>query len=115
MAKNDLGRKLFQPKLEEYRQYLSSGQQDKADSLIQSINAQIEKEFADYKDHLIPAEVREIYKTTGGTPHLDGAYTVFGEVIEGLEIVDKIAAVKTDSNDRPEEDVVILKTTLKKK
>ena len=115
MAKNDLGRKLFQPKLEEYRQYLSSGQQDKADSLIQSINAQIEKEFADYKDHLIPAEVREIYKTTGGTPHLDGAYTVFGEVIEGLEIVVKIAAVKTDSNDRPEEDVMILKTTLKKK
>lgn len=115
MAKNDLGRKLFQPKMEEYKQYLSAGQKAEADSLIRSINARIEEEFAGYKDHLIPAEIREVYKTTGGTPHLDGAYTVFGEVIEGLDIVDKIAGVKTDQNDRPEEDVVILKTTLKRK
>lgn len=115
MAKNDLGRKLFQPKMEEYKQYLSAGQKGEADSLIRSINARIEEEFAGYKDHLIPAEIREVYKTIGGTPHLDGAYTVFGEVIEGLDIVDKIAGVKTDQNDRPEEDVVILKTTLKKK
>lgn len=53
-------------------------------------------------------EQRKAYTTTGGTPHLDGSYTVFGEVIEGLEIVDKIAAVQTDKNDRPIEDVKIL-------
>ena len=41
-------------------------------------------------------EQRKAYSTIGGTPHLDGAYTVFGEVIEGLEIVDKIAAVQTN-------------------
>ena len=46
----------------------------------------------------------------GGTPHLDGAYTVFGEVLEGMDIVDKIQKVKTDRNDRPEEDVVIKKS-----
>jgi cyclophilin family peptidyl-prolyl cis-trans isomerase len=46
-----------------------------------------------------------VYKTIGGTPQLDGNYTVFGEVYEGLDIVDKIAAVKTGPNDRPVKDV----------
>jgi peptidylprolyl isomerase len=54
-------------------------------------------------------EQREAYSQSGGTPHLDGEYTVFGEVIEGLEIVDKIQKVKTDRNDRPTEDVKILR------
>ena len=54
-------------------------------------------------------EQRQIYLTQGGTPHLDGEYTVFGEVIEGMEIIDKIAAVQTDENDRPETDVIIQK------
>jgi cyclophilin family peptidyl-prolyl cis-trans isomerase len=49
--------------------------------------------FEDYKV--------DFYTTVGGTPHLDGDYTVFGEVIEGLEVVDKIAAVKTNKSDRP--------------
>lgn len=44
---------------------------------------------------------REVYSTIGGTPHLDGGYTVFGELLEGVEIVDKIAAVETDERDRP--------------
>ncbi len=47
----------------------------------------------------------EIYTTIGGTPHLDGDYTVFGEVIEGLDVVDKIAAVNTDNADRPLKDI----------
>lgn len=50
-------------------------------------------------------EQREIYKTIGGTPHLDGAYTVFGEVVEGLDVLDKIAATPTGQADRPIEDI----------
>jgi len=50
-------------------------------------------------------EQRTAYKAVGGTPHLDGGYTVFGEVLEGLEVVDKIAAVKTGPGDKPLQDV----------
>jgi peptidyl-prolyl cis-trans isomerase B (cyclophilin B) len=57
-------------------------------------------------------EQKEIYKTIGGTPHLDGAYTVFGEVIEGLDVIDKIAAVKTDQANRPIEDIIIISMTI---
>ena len=48
----------------------------------------------------------EIYTTLGGSPHLDGAYTVFGEVVEGLEVLDLIASQPCDAYDRPLEDVV---------
>jgi len=59
-------------------------------------------------------EMIEVYKTVGGTPHLDGQYTVFGEVVEGLDIVEKISQVQTDKNDRPLEDIRILKATVTK-
>ena len=60
------------------------------------------------------ARQRQAYKTVGGTPHLDGDYTVFGEVIEGLDIVDKIAAVKTGYMDVPVEPVTIISVTIEK-
>jgi cyclophilin family peptidyl-prolyl cis-trans isomerase len=50
-------------------------------------------------------EQRELYKTLGGSPMLDNEYTVFGEVVEGMEVIDKIAAVPTKPGDRPVEDV----------
>lgn len=52
-------------------------------------------------------EQREIYTTAGGTPHLDGTYTVFGQVVDGLEVIDRIAAAETDDRDRPQEDIRI--------
>ncbi|MBO7246752.1 MAG: peptidylprolyl isomerase [Bacteroidaceae bacterium] len=52
------------------------------------------------------------YKTTGGAPTLDGFYTVFGEVIEGIEVVEAITMVKVDKNYRPTPDVKIIKATL---
>ncbi|MBR5687320.1 MAG: peptidylprolyl isomerase [Prevotella sp.] len=59
-------------------------------------------------------EVREAYKTYGGTPHLDGQYTVFGEVIEGLDIVKAIDWVDTDPSDRPLTDVRIIQARVVK-
>jgi cyclophilin family peptidyl-prolyl cis-trans isomerase len=65
----------------------------------------------------LPADHRSAYKTLGGTPHLDGTYTVFGEVVKGLDVVDRIAAVSTSRNppDRPVEDVRIVKARLVKR
>ena len=60
------------------------------------------------------ARQRQAYQTVGGTPHLDGDYTVFGEVTEGLDIVDKIAVVKTGPGDVPVEAVTILSVTVEK-
>lgn len=54
-------------------------------------------------------EMRQAYTTVGGAPHLDGAYTVFGEVISGMDVIDKIEKVETDAADRPKEDVRIVK------
>lgn len=74
----------------------------------------VETEYLKLTPFKLTPEQREIYKTIGGTPHLDGSYTVFGEVVSGMEVVDKIAAAKTDQNDRPVVDIP-MKMTIKNK
>ena len=69
------------------------------DAQLNSFEQSMNKKFT--------AEEREAYKTVGGTPHLDGAYTVFGEVTEGFDVINKIAAVKTQPGDKPVEDVTM--------
>ncbi|NTW23607.1 MAG: peptidylprolyl isomerase [Lentimicrobium sp.] len=61
----------------------------------------------------ISPERRAAYKTIGGTPHLDDQYTVFGEVISGLEVIDKIAAVQTAAGDKPVKEVKMKITLIK--
>lgn len=60
-------------------------------------------------------EARNIYKTIGGTPHLDGSYTVFGQVVEGQDIVNAISSAEREASDRPKTDIRILSMKIKKK
>ena len=66
------------------------------------------------KEVVFTPEQEQAYTTVGGTPHLDGEYTVFGEVVKGLDVVDKIQNKRCDRNDRPLENVRILKVELVK-
>jgi peptidylprolyl isomerase len=63
-------------------------------------------------EYRISEEQRNVYKNIGGTPRLDGTYTVFGEVVSGLDVVDRIASAKTNQNDKPITDIRIIKMKL---
>jgi peptidylprolyl isomerase len=81
-----------------------------SDSEIQEIaSMKMFQYLTSHKDYKISDEQRSIYKSIGGTPRLDATYTVFGEVIEGLDVVDRIASVPTDRTDKPLNDVKIIK------
>jgi len=74
---------------------------------IQSVLATLEPEIEKLDLFSFTEEQKQVYTTLGGTPHLDQSYTVFGEVVEGLNVIDSIAQVKTDRNNRPLEDVIM--------
>ncbi len=79
----------------------------------QVLNDQQLDMFQKQTNKVISPERRAAYKKTGGTPHLDDEYTVFGEVISGLEVIDKIAAVQTGPGDKPVKDVKMKITVIK--
>lgn len=98
--------------LADYKRYVK---EEKADSMkyINSVfDAMVEKEFPNVAKYKFTPEQIKAYTTIGGTPALDNTYTVFGEVYEGMDIVDLIAAQKTDRNARPIEDIRILSVSI---
>lgn len=84
---------------------IKSGNPNAVQDFIKETNAITEKELIKVGKYQFTPEQRKLYTTIGGAPHLDGAYTVFGEVIEGMNVVDSIASVNRDKNDRPIEDI----------
>lgn len=103
-ASNDPANK---PLLDSIAQARTDGNQELARQLSAKWN-QVSRAYSNFERYEIPESQREVYKTLGGTPHLDQSYTVFGEVIEGLEVVDRIAAIETDRRDRPMTEVRVL-------
>jgi cyclophilin family peptidyl-prolyl cis-trans isomerase len=77
---------------------------------VTEINAKVDSVVRSAPGHLLfTAEQREAYTTVGGAHHLDGEYTIFGELIDGLDVLDKIASQPKDAYDRPKTDIRIIK------
>ncbi|HEX8514978.1 MAG TPA: peptidylprolyl isomerase [Bacteroidia bacterium] len=93
--------------LEKYKRYNKAEMIDSVKFVYDIINKKVDAELPGLPVYAFSPEQIQAYTTVGGTPHLDNSYTVFGEVYEGLEVIDNIAAVKTDKNNRPVEDVRI--------
>lgn len=98
--------------LQKFIVFQQANQKDSLQKLSASIEPMIQSELEKSGKYKFSPEQRAAYKTVGGAPHLDSGYTVFGEVIEGIETVDKIAAVPVDQAARPLSDVRILKMTI---
>jgi len=102
--KTDIYNKIQKENAVKIMEYQSAGQMEKMTALIDKIQIEVDSVFNISKKTLNNEQIKA-YTTVGGIPHLDGGYTVFGEVIEGIELIDSIAKVKKDEFDRPLEDV----------
>ncbi|MCH5240442.1 MAG: peptidylprolyl isomerase [Muribaculaceae bacterium] len=98
-------RKLVNQNVDTIKSLQQSGDTAKLEELRQKLIKETE-ENVDMQP--LPENIKQDYTTKGGAPHLDGAYTVFGEVVEGMDVVEKIQKVETNSNDRPIQDVKII-------
>ena len=110
--KNKIKRKYMTPEIRKQLKALKDADKVKEfRELADPIKERIETDYELHSGKLIfSEEQKKDYTTIGGAPQLDGQYTIFGEVIEGFDVIDKIADLKTDSNDRPYQDVKITVT-----
>ena len=104
--KNAMFREYFENARDEFQVYRDNHDEDGFNIRITEMRAEIDSVF-EYSDQKLTFsdEQRDIYTTIGGYPSLDGEYTIFGEVVEGMEVIDKIAEVETDQFDRPLVDI----------
>ena len=98
-------RQLMKEHAPEIKELQQKGDRAALEALRQKLIEQTEAKVGEFK---FPANLKEDYINLGGTPHLDGQYTVFGEVVDGMETVEKIQNVATGRGDRPVEDVKII-------
>ncbi|MEM9024505.1 MAG: peptidylprolyl isomerase, partial [Bacteroidota bacterium] len=91
---------------ERYLQIQQARDQAAFDVFVKEVLPILEAELASENFGYSEAQ-KQAYTTVGGSPHLDGDYTVFGEVVEGMDVLDKLGNVKTAPGDRPLEDVVM--------
>lgn len=98
------------------RTEIYEGYQDSDSAELKIISEQLDslaKADEEQNEHyVIPEDHRAVYRSMGGTPHLDQNYTVFGEVVQGMDVIDKIAAAETNDSNRPILDIKIITTKL---
>lgn len=108
--KNELIRTHYLPHKEELDQLKEANDAVGFNALLDSLLNVVDSLYAIAPDKFfLPEELKEAYTTLGGIDRLDGEYTVFGEVTEGLDVIDKIAALPVDGNSRPRNDAKILR------
>jgi len=96
--------------LDSIQYFYKSNDREGYDRFLLSLKPVVEQQMGIKVDREIPAPMLQAYTTVGGAPHLDGEYTVFGKVIKGLEVIDKIAAQARDASERPIEDIAMTVT-----
>lgn len=109
---NQTFNRLAQQHMKEIYKMRKANDMDGLYDLQERLVAEAQAEVDSLPPFQFTPEQLKAYTTVGGTPHLDGEYTVFGEVVEGMEVVEAIGRVKTARDDRPLEDVRIEKTML---
>jgi len=85
--------------------YLAQDKEPDYNKIYDEARNKAEEKISGKEPFRFSEKARETYKTIGGTPHLDGSYTVFGEVVSGIDVIDKIASVEVDSNNKPLNDI----------
>lgn len=102
-------RETFRELVDQNKDTIEAIQKTRDEAALEAYRQKLVKETEEkVGNEVLPENIKNDYLTKGGAPHLDGAYTVFGEVVKGMDIVEKIQKVETDSHDRPKEDVKII-------